>query len=177
MQPALTTTSSAQAAPTASPTGEAHDKDVDYSRLLLAPSDISDGEDTFAVRSTTPGPDGLPGASALFVNGDDTRAIADTIAIYPDAATAAATLRQALPAVDTVVTGGTPRPAPVGTDGTMVVGTSPDGSKAATLLVFTEGPALVRLEFQSAPGDATTDEFVINVGKMQQIALRAGLSS
>jgi hypothetical protein len=33
----------------------------------------------------------------------------------------------------------------------------------------------VRLEFQSAPGDVTTDQFVINIGKMQQIALRTGL--
>lgn len=76
-----------------------------------------------------------------------------------------------------MVTGATPRPAPVGTDGTMAVGTSPDGGKATTLLVFTEGPALVRLEFQSAPGDTTTDDFVINVGKMQQIALRTGLNA
>jgi hypothetical protein len=112
----------------------------------------------------------------LFVNADDTRAISDTLAIYPDAATATTALRQALPAVETAVTGGTPRPAPVGADGTMIVGTSPDGVKAATVLLFTHGPALVRLQFESAPGDATTDDFVINVGKMQQIALRAGLT-
>ncbi|NLE81516.1 MAG: hypothetical protein GX610_18430, partial [Rhodococcus sp.] len=138
-------------------------------------SDLSDDEDTFTVQSTNPGPNGLPGASALFVNEDDTRAIADTIVIYPDAETATTTLREALPRIDTVVADATPKPAPVGTDGTMAVGTSPDGSKAATLLLFTHGPALVRLEFQSALGDATTDEYVINVGKMQQIALRTGL--
>ncbi|WSE58816.1 hypothetical protein QGN32_14300 [Mycolicibacterium sp. ND9-15] len=168
------TTSPAQAAPTTSRTGE--NETEDYSRLLLQPADISNAEDTFVVRSTSPVPDGLPGASALFVNGEDTRAISDTIVIYPDAATAARTLRDALPTIDTVVTGATPRPAPVGTDGTMAVGTTPDGSKAATLLLFTEGPALVRLEFQSAPGDATTDDYVVNVGKMQQIALRTALN-
>ncbi len=167
------TTTSAQAAPTTSRTGDADT--TDYSRLLLAASDLSDAEDTFTVQSTNPGPDGLPGASALFVNEDDTRAIADTIVIYPDAETATRTLREALPRIDTVVAGATPRPAPVGADGTMAVGTSPDGSKAATLLLFTHGPALVRLEFQSALGDATTDEFVITIGKMQDIALRTGL--
>lgn len=172
--PAFTT--SEQPAPTTGTTAEATPKDADYSRLLLRAEDLSDAEDTFAVRSTTPGgPDGLPGASALFVNEDDTRAISDTVVIYPDAATAATTLREALPTIGTVVAGATPRPAPVGSDGTMAVGTSPDGSKAATLLLFTQGPALVRLEFESAPGDATTDEFVINIGKMQQIALRTGL--
>jgi hypothetical protein len=151
-------------------------KVVDYSRLLLQPADISDDEDTFTEQSSTPsGPDGLPGASALYVNQDDTRAIADTIVIYPDAETAAATLRDALPALGSTLTDATSRPAPVGTDGTMAVGMSKDGSKAVTLLLFTEGPALVRLEFQSAPGDVTTDQFVINIGKMQQIALRTGL--
>ena len=151
-------------------------KVVDYSRLLLQPADISDDEDTFTEQSSTPsGPDGLPGASALYVNQDDTRAIADTIVIYPDAETAAATLRDALPGLGSTLTDATSRPAPVGTDGTMAVGMSKDGSKAVTLLLFTEGPALVRLEFQSAPGDVTTDQFVINIGKMQQIALRTGL--
>lgn len=163
--------------PTTSPAAEDDDKKVDYSRLLLRPADLSDSEDTFTEQSTTPsGPDGLPGASALYVNQDDTRAIADTIVIYPDAETAATTLRAALPTLGSTLTDATSRPAPVGTDGTMAIGMSKDGSKAATLLLFTEGPALVRLEFQSAPGDVTTDDFVIDIGKMQQIALRTGLS-
>ena len=168
------TTSSSSAAPTTTSTDN---KQIDYSRLLLQPADLSDDEDTFTEQSSTPsGPDGLPGASALFVNQDDTRAISSTIVIYPDADTAANTLKAALPTIGNTITGATPRPVAVGSNGTMAVGTSPDGSKAATLLLFTEGPALVRLEFQSAPGDVTTDEFVINVGKMQQIALRTGLS-
>ncbi|MGV0790315.1 hypothetical protein [Mycolicibacterium sp. XJ1819] len=168
------TTSSAQAAPTTGPTDES-DTTEDYGHLLLAASDLSDDTDTFTVSSKNPGPDGLPGASALFVNQDDTRAIADTIVIYPDAETATKTLRDSLPRINTVVADATPRPVPVGTDGTMAVGTSLDGTKAATLLLFTHGPALVRLEFQSALGDATTDQFVIKIGKMQEIALRTGL--
>jgi hypothetical protein len=167
------TSSSAQATPTATSTDS---KPIDYSRLLLQPADLSDDEDTFTVQSSTPtGPDGLPGASALFVNQDDTRAISDTIVLYPDAATAASTLQAALPTIGQTVTDATPRPVAVGTHGTMAVGMSKDGSKAATLLLFTEGPALARLEFQSAPGDVTTDEFVLAIGKMQQIALRTGL--
>jgi hypothetical protein len=164
-------------APTTTTSATAQDDPkVDYSRLLLQPADISDDEDTFTTQWSKPtGPDGLPGASAFFVNQDDTRAIADTVVIYPDAETAAATLQSALPTIDKTVTGATPRPAPVGTNGTMAVGMSPDGSKAVTLLLFTEGPALVRLEFQSAPGDVTTDRYVIDTGKMQQIALRTGL--
>ncbi|MGE2714564.1 hypothetical protein ACQI4L_10945 [Mycolicibacterium litorale] len=172
--PSVSTAPPVTAAPTTEET-EPERNDTDYTHLLLAASDISDAEDTFAVWSTTPDPGGLPGASALFVNAEDTRAISNTIAIYPDAATATTTLRQALPGVGRVVTGGIPRPLPVGTDGTVVVGMSPDGTKAATLLLFTHGPALARLQFESAPGDATTDEYVATVGKMQLIALRTGL--
>lgn len=168
------TTPSSSAAPTTTKT----DQQADYSRLLLQPGDLSDDEDTFTEQSSAPsGPDGLPGASALFVNQDDTRAISDTIVIYADAETAADTLKAALPTIGSTITGATTRPAPVGSNGTMAVGTSADGSKATTLLLFNEGPALVRLEFQSAPGDVTTDQFVINIGKMQQIALRTGLAS
>ncbi|WP_231744624.1 hypothetical protein [Mycobacterium sp. GA-1199] len=148
---------------------------MDYSRPLLQASDLSDAEDTFTVASTNPAPGGLPGASALFVNQDDTRAISNTVVVYPDAETATKTLRESIPRLDQVVTDATPRPVPVGTDGTIAVGESVDGSKAVTLLLFTQGPALVRLEFQSALGDATTDGFVINIGKMQDIALRVGL--
>ncbi|MGE2722102.1 hypothetical protein [Mycolicibacterium celeriflavum] len=169
-----TSTSKTQTAPTT--TSGDPDAPVDYSRLLLQASDLSDDEDTFTVQSTNPAPGGLPGASALFVNQDDTRAISNTIVVYPDAETATKTLREAIPRLDQVVADATPRPAPVGTDGTIAVGESVDHSKAVTLLLFTQGPALVRLEFQSALGDATTDEFVINVGKMQDIALRVGLS-
>ncbi len=151
------------------------DAEVDFSRLLLEASDLSDADDTFAIRSSTVNPNGVAGASALFVNTRDTRAISDTFAVYPDVATATATLQRALSAVDTVVAGGSPQPSPVGTDGTIVKGTSPDGAKAVTLLLYRHGPAMVRLRFDSAPGDTTTDRFVTSVGKMQQIALRVGL--
>jgi hypothetical protein len=164
------------AAPTTTPSADS-DEEVDYSALLLTATDLSDQDDTFALRSSTSNPNGLPGASALFVNTDDTRAISDTVVLYPDAATATATLKQALSAVDSIVVGGTPQPSPVGTDGTVVRGTAPDGGKEITLLLFTQGHALARLEFQSATGDSTTDAFVTSIGKMQQIALRAGLSA
>ncbi|MBS1692041.1 MAG: hypothetical protein JST91_07465 [Actinobacteria bacterium] len=166
---APTTSSAAAATPTVQP------ESVDYSRLLLTAGDLSDAEDTFSVRSQSQNPNGMPGASALFVNADDTRAIADTFVVYPDGATATATLRQAAATINTIVAGGEPRPSSVGTDGTVISGTSPDGTKAVTLLLFTQGPALVRLEFDSAPGDTTTDQFVTAIGTMQKVALRIGL--
>lgn len=167
-QPATTAATTTTTSPKADAT--------DYRALLLMASDVSDADDTFTERSRDSQPNGAPGASAFFVNDKDTRAISDTFLVYPDAATATATLRQASGTLTTLVAGGTPTPLAVGTDGVMISGTHPDEDKAVTLLFFTEGRALVRLEFQSAPGDATTDRFVTAVGKMQQIALRVGLA-
>ena len=166
---ASTTSSAAQAAQSPQP------HLTDYSRLLLDAGDLSDQEDTFSERSSAATPNGLPGASTLFVNADDTRAISVTVAVYPGPPTASATLREAVATANTVVTGGNPTPLPVGTDGTVIKGTAPDGGKAVTLVLFTQGPALARLEFDSATGDATTDQFVTDIAKMQQIALRVGL--
>ena len=150
---------------------------VDYRDLLLSASDLTDAEDTFVERSREANPNGGTGASAFFVNGEDSRAIIDTFLIYPDAATATATLKQAAGTLPTLVAGGAPQPLAVGTDGVVVSGTAPDEDKAVTLVFFAEGKALVRLEFQSAVGDPTTDDFVTDVAKMQQIALRVGLEA
>lgn len=157
------TTSSATAAPAA----------ADYRDLLLTAGDLTDADDTFVERSREASPDGHAGASAFFVNEQDTRAIIDTVLIYPDDAAAAAALQQA---VNTRKVSGDPQPMGVGQGGVVIRGTRPDEDKAVTLLLFTAGPALVRLEFQSADGDVTTDPFVTSVGKMQQIALRVGLA-
>ncbi len=160
---ASSTTTSASAAPAV----------VDYRDLLLTAGDLTDADDTFVQRSREPAPDGHPGATAFFVNEEDTRAIIDTVLIYSDDAAAAAALQQA---VSTKKVSGDPQPMGVGQGGVVIRGTRPDEDKAVTLLLFTEGPALVRLEFQSADGDVTTDPFVTSIGKMQQIALRVGLA-
>ncbi|WP_018602257.1 hypothetical protein [Mycobacterium sp. 155] len=172
-----TTTTNGSSAATTPPAAGALTKPggIDYSRLLLTAADVSIPPDTFTVRSSNTDPNGMRGASVFFVNTDDTKAIADTILIYPDAATATATLRQASSAVSTIVTGGPPQPFPVGSDGTILTGTSPDGAKAVTLLMFTSDRVLVRLEFDSAPGEPTSPQVVTSVGNMQEIALRVGL--
>jgi hypothetical protein len=164
------------AEPSVAPKNNSSADTGDYQRLLLTAADLSDSEDTFTQQSQAAQTDHTRGASAFFVNQKDTRAISDTVSIYPDAAAAAASLNQATATFSTKVAGGTPKPIAVGTSGVTISGTAPDGDKAVTLMSFTEGRALVRLEFQSATGDPTTDRFVTDVGKMQQIALRIGLS-
>ena len=171
-----TSASSEPSAPTSAPK-ENSSAVVDYSRLLIEPTDVNSEYDTFVNRSTTPNRRGGEGVSALFVNQADTRAIGVTITILPDEAAAKAALDASLQVISATVTGGEPTASPIGTDGTVVVGTSADGTKDITALLFTEGPAVTRLEFQSAPGDPTPPDVVTDTGIKQAIALRAGMPS
>jgi hypothetical protein len=150
---------------------------VDYSRLLIEPGDINTPTDTFSIRSAVPNRRGGKGVSALFVNQDDTRAVGVTITVLPDPAAAKAALDASVASIGSTVAGGTPQPAPVGTDGTVVSGTSPDGAKDVTVLLFTEGPAVTRMDFGSAPGKPASPEVVQDVGVKQDIALRGGLQN
>ncbi|MEN0138150.1 MAG: hypothetical protein AAGC80_23565 [Rhodococcus sp. (in: high G+C Gram-positive bacteria)] len=174
-----TTTSEPPTLPDFTPTTttpNATEQDADYSRYLLTADDLSDHEDTFTQRSSTPDADGRPGASAFFVNAEDNRAITDTIVVYPSAEEATAALRAVVADPPRLAGAGEPRPLAVGTNGTVVTGTSLEGDKAVTILAFTEGRTLVRLRFESAIGDTTSDSWVTSVGKMQEIALRTGLA-
>ena len=170
----VSTTASTTASSSPHPT-PASQAAPDYSRLLIQPGDISGPGGTFVTRSTLANPGGLDGVEALFVNQDDTRAIGVTILLLPDPAAATTTLNATIGSIDTIVTGDSPQPSPVGTGGTVVSGTSPDGSKELTVLLFTEGRAIVRLEFGSAPGDPTPPQLVADIGTMQEIALRSAL--
>lgn len=167
--PALTT-----AAPTSAP--KENSSAVDYSSLLIQPSDITSPGDTFVARSSVPNRRGGQGVSALFVNQDDTRAVGVTLTVTPDDAAAAAALQASVQSLTASVQGGTPEPSPVGTGGTVISGTAPDGSKDVTLLFFTQGPAVVRMEFGSVLGQPTPADIVTDVGTKQAIALRTGLA-
>jgi hypothetical protein len=150
----------------------------DYSNLLIKPTDITVPGDTFTLaQPPMQNPNGQPGVAAVFTNSDGTRQIGDTILVLPDASAAATALEGAKASLGSVVTGGTPQPVAVGTGGTMVSGTSPDGSKAVTVLQFTEGKAFATLEFDSAPTDPVPPEVLTDVGQKQDTAIKDGLPS
>jgi hypothetical protein len=69
------------------------------------------------------------------------------------------------------VSGGTPQPADVGTRGTMLSGTSPDGAKAIEILMFSEGKAAVTIEFDGAANDPVPQDGALDIAKKQDAAI------
>src|SRR6202790_3630835 len=149
----------------------------DYTALLIKASDITLPGDTFPGQPPIQNPNGQPGVAQIFGNQNDTRHVGDTILILPDADQAVSELDEEKAALGNMVTGGAPAPAAVGTGGTMVSGTAPEGSKAVTVLLFTEGKAFVNLEFDSAPNDPVPPQFVTDVSQKQDTAIKNGLHS
>ncbi|MCP9271804.1 hypothetical protein [Mycolicibacterium arenosum] len=113
--------------------------------------------------------------ATVFSNGDDTRQIGDTILVLPDADAAVVAFQGAQGALSAAVVGGTPEVANVGTDSVMVAGTSPDGSKEVTVLLFVEGNAFTTLEFDSIAGDPVPPEFVLDVAGKQDAKIASSL--
>jgi hypothetical protein len=148
---------------------------ADYTGLLIKASDITLPGDTFTDPPPIQNPNGQPGVATVFTNQTDTREISDDILILPDSPGAVNALNGSKAALGNTVTGGTPAPAAVGTGGTIVSGTTPDGSKAVTVLLFAEGKAFTNLEFLSAPNDPMPPQFVTDVGQKQDTAIKNGL--
>jgi hypothetical protein len=97
-----------------------------------------------------------------------TRSITTTILIFPNAEAATASLAGAAAEV------GNPNslPAPVGADGTLVAGTSPDGTESTSVLTFTEGNVATTIEFDGPPNDPAPQDMVIELGQQQDTAIR-----
>src|ERR1700692_4861148 len=148
---------------------------ADYTALLIKAGDITLPGDTFTGQPPIQNPNGQPGAAQIFGNQNDTRHVGATILILPDPDQAVSELDEEKAALGDSVQGGTPAPAAVGTGGTTVSGTSPDGSKAVTVLLFTEGKAFVNLAFDSPPNDPLPPQFVTDVGQKQDAAIKNGL--
>ena len=106
--------------------------------MLIKATDLVAPE-VFSASAPIPNPNGNPGVAASFSNPDGTHVVGDTILILSDPAAASKALDAAKGTLGSNVTGGTPAPIAVGTGGTSVTGTSPDGTKSVTVVLFTEG--------------------------------------
>jgi hypothetical protein len=146
----------------------------DYTGLLIKVGDIN-GPETFTATTPITNAGGQPGVTVTFRNPDRTRVIVDSIQVLPDAAAAAAALEQAKTSTDGYVHG-FPEPIAVGTGGVTISGPSPDGAKAVTALMFTEGRAFVELEFDGPPDGLVPPDVVTDVGQKQDAAIKKGLA-
>lgn len=146
---------------------------ADYSNLLISADDIG-ADTTLAPPQQNPG--GVAGVAVTFSNNSKTHTIDDLLVVFTDAASAAQEAKNRPPALAKYVTG-TPQPFDVGTNGVMVVGPSPDNTKSVTYVVFAEGKVVVDLEFDSGPNDAAPQDFVLNVAKKQDEAVKSRMTS
>jgi hypothetical protein len=170
---------STSAAPTssASPTSSsAAAQPSDYSNLLIKAIDIVVPGDTFTLSQTLPVPNPA-GTEGVFMNQAASRKIDDTIYVYPDAGAASQALDQSAKGIQELSVKAAPAPADVGTGGQMAVGPSPDGSKSKAIVMFTEGKVFTVLEFESGPNDPLPPDFVLDLAKKQDAAVKSGLPS
>lgn len=165
--------SSASSSATSAASSSAAAQPNDYSALLIKASDIPG--DAFTMQPLQLNPGGKPGVSALFENAADNKEINDTILVLPADTDAASTLQANITAAGPTVSGGTPQPADVGTGGTMLTGNSPDGAKAITMLLFSEGKAVVTLEFDGAANDPVPPDGALDIARKQDAAIKSGL--
>jgi hypothetical protein len=164
---------SANSAPS-SPSSGASAQPTDYSHLLIKASDI--GGDLSAPQPPVVNPNGAVGVAQLFANPDNSRRIGDTILIVADPAVAAAGLENTKANYAGKVSGSW-QSVDVGSNGALISGTSPDNAQAISVLLFTEGKALVNLEFDSVPSDPIDADIAKDIGRKQDTAIKKGLPS
>jgi hypothetical protein len=147
---------------------------TDYSNLLVNPNNVWDTTAYSAV-PPTPNPNGQTGVRDVYTHRDQTRQITDTILVLSDPSAATASLKKTQAGLGNTVVNSKAQPAPVGTGGTIVTGSSPDGSKAVSVLLFTEGKAAATVEFAGSPKDPATPDVVTEFGQQQDTAIKKGL--
>ena|SRR5689334_10476564 len=165
---AASSTSSTSAGP-ASPGAPA-----DYSNLLIKPGDV--GPNATADGPPSQNPSGITGVGQVFKNPDGKRTIVDTIAVFPDTATATQTAANMRDVVGKKVNG-PQQPIDVGTNGFMVIGqgTDPANPMEITEAVFVEGRAMVDLESDCVIGNPTPADVMLDLARKQDAAIKAGL--
>ena len=144
----------------------------DYSKLLLKASDI---DPSFVASDPTVNPNGVPGIGQTMTNPGKAETILFAIFVDNDAAGAVKSLQGFKDTIAKEVDGA-PQPADVGDGGFIATGKSPDGSKAITEVYFTQGKAMVNVEFESAPNDPVQPDTALAIAKMQDTQIKNNLT-
>jgi hypothetical protein len=144
---------------------------ADFTALLLSASDVP----LPGVKAGTPSvvPQGQ-GATVVFTaNGG--RELGDTIAVLPNDAAAQTAAASSVSAAQQQVTAAVTTAAPIGDGGKAIRGRTSKGG-SVTVLIFTEGRALVVMEFVGKANDPVPSGFVQQVATAQDTKVKAGLT-
>lgn len=141
----------------------------DYTGWLIDPNVVIDTL-AYTPGGSTPNPGGLPGAAVVYTHRDG-RTITDSVWVLADPAAAAAAVTQAQGAV--TIANPKTEPVAVGTGGQLISGTSADGSRAKSLLSFTEGNAASTIEFTGPIDDPVPADLVIQLGQEQDNLIKS----
>lgn len=165
---------SSAAASSGAPTSAAPGAPADYSNLLIKPSDV--GPNATVDGPPSQNPSGITGVGQVFKNPDGKRTIVDTIAVFPDTATATQTAANMRDVVGKKVNG-QQQPIDVGTNGFLVIGqgTDPANPMEISEAVFVEGRAMVDLESDCVIGNPTPADVMLDLARKQDAAVKAGL--
>jgi hypothetical protein len=148
----------------------------DYSFLLISPNDVTDST-AYSVGAPTPNPNGQPGVTAVYAHRDGSRQITDTILVLPDPAAATAAMNSSQADLANRVANAKTQPESVGTGGTLLTGSSPDGTKSVSVLLFTQGNAATTIEFEGPSNDPVPADIVTEFGQRQDTAIKNGLAA
>ena len=167
----LTATAALAAGVTTFGIGSAAADPVDYTLLLINPNDVTDSM-AYSAAAPVQNPNNQQGVSAVYSHRDGTRQITETVLVLPDAAAAAAAMNASQGDAANRIANEKTQPVQVGTGGTLLTGSSADGSQSVSVLLFTQGNAAATVEFDGPPKDPAPTEFVVDLGQKQDSAIR-----
>ena len=159
--------------PTSGAATTTHAEISDYTTLLIKATDIK-APDAFTAGPATKYPNGQPGATVTFTDSDHSHAIIDTIHILLNPQAAANELDSAK-AIQRESLLSKAMSIDVGVDGATISGLSEDHSKGITMLLFSEGKALVSLEFDGPSFALAPHDFITEVGQKQDELIKNAL--
>jgi hypothetical protein len=156
--------------------GSAAAQPTDYSTLPIHPNDVTDSM-AYSAAAPVSNPNGQPGITTVYTHRDGTRQITNTILVLSDAPAATAAMNASQSDNANRVANGKTQPAAVGTGGTIVSGTSPDGSKTVNVLTFTEGNTATTVEFDGPTNDPAPTDLIVDFGQKQDTAIKGWLTA
>lgn len=145
-----------------------------YLGLPVDPNIISDST-AYLAEPAVVNPGGQPGVQQTFTHRDDSRSITDTVLVLANPPAAGTALDNLQSELGAAVFNSATASVPVGENGIIVSGTSPDGLQAVSVLLFTRGTTATEIEFTGSPNDPAPQELMVDYGQRQDDAIRAQL--